>query len=281
MDEVLFSSAAEAFIRIRRIDQLSELMRQMQERGLCLALTAPCYGSMIKAYGNAGDVDHVWQLWCEMGERGVRPTSITVGCTVDALVKNSRVEDAWKLVQELSQDEERRHYVNTVIYSTVLKGFAAARKPARIFSVLAEMRKNGVPCNTITYNTMIDACARCGCMDKVPQLLEEMKRDHVELDVITYSTLVKGYCHAGDVDKAFKVLDEMKSDGKLSPDEILYNSLLDGCAKQCRVDDAVRLLEDMRDCGVVPSNFTLSIMVKLMGRARRLDEAFQLVDELG
>merc|ERR550514_432654 len=280
MDEVLFSSAADAFIRIRRLDQLSELLRQVQERGLSLNLTAPCYGSMIKAYGNAGDVDHVWQLWCEMSDRGVRPMSITVGCTVDALVKNSRVEDAWKLVQELSRDEERSHYVNTVIYSTVLKGFATARQPTRLFSVLAEMRKNGVPCNTITYNTMIDACARCGGMDKVPPLLEDMKRDHVELDVITYSTLVKGYCNAGDVDKAFKVLAEMKGDGKLAPDEILYNSLLDGCAKQNRVDDAVRLLSDMHESGVVPSNFTLSIMVKLMGRAKRLGEAFKVVDDL-
>merc|ERR1719261_112454 len=280
MNEVLFASAAEAFIRIRRLDQLSELLRQLEQSGSSLTLTAPCYGSMIKAYGNAGDVVHVWQLWREMGARGVRPTSITVGCTVDALVKNSRVEDAWKLVQELSRDEERSHYVNTVIYSTVLKGFANARQPTRLFSVLAEMRKSGVPCNTITYNTMIDACARCGCMDKVPALLEDMKRDHVELDVITYSTLVRGYCNAGDVDKAFKVLAEMKGDGKLAPDEILYNSLLDGCAKQNRVDDAVHLLKDMRETGVVPSNFTLSIMVKLMGRARRLGEAFQVVDEL-
>merc|ERR550514_1783909 len=110
---------------------------------------------------------------------------------------------------------------------------------------------------------MIDACARCGCMDKVPPLLEEMQRDHVEPDVITYSTLVKGYCNAGDVDKAFKVLAEMKCDGKLTPGEILYNSLLDGCAKQNRVDDAVRLLKDMRESGVVPSNFTMSIMGKL------------------
>merc|ERR1719502_1821210 len=280
MNEVLFSAAAESFIRIRRLDQLSELLRQVQESGAALALTAPCYGSMIKAFGNGGDVDRVWQLWREMGERGVRPTSITVGCTVDALVKNGRTEDAWALAQELSSDDEKRQYVNTVIFSTVLKGFAAARQPKRIFAVHAEMRKIGVPCNTITYNTMIDACARCGCMDRVSQLLEEMKRDHVELDVITYSTLVKGYCHAGDVDKAFKVLAEMKGDGKLAPDEILFNSLLDGCAKQNRVDDAVRLLEDMRESGVVPSNYTLSIMVKLMGRAKRLGEAFKTVDDL-
>merc|ERR1719172_535487 len=36
----------------------------------------------------------------------------------------------------------------------------------------------------------------------------------------------------------------------------------------------------MKLSGCVPSNYTLSIMVKLLGRARRLDEAFVLVDEL-
>merc|ERR1719375_1419002 len=107
MDEVLFASAAEACIRIGRLDQLSNLMSRLRDRGVVLSLTAPCYGSMIKAYGNAGDVDHVWQLWREMIDRNVMPTSITVGCTVDALVKNGWVEDAWKMVQEISQDPER------------------------------------------------------------------------------------------------------------------------------------------------------------------------------
>merc|ERR1719355_288572 len=111
MDEVLFSSAAESCIRIGRLDQLSKLLSHLHKAGTVLALTAPCYGSMIKAFGNAGDVDRVWQLWREMGERGVRPTSITVGCTVEALVKNGRAEEAWTLVQEMSGDEERRQYV--------------------------------------------------------------------------------------------------------------------------------------------------------------------------
>merc|ERR1719230_1911319 len=110
---------------------------------------------MIKAFGNAGDVDRVWDLWREMIDSNVKPTSITVGCTVDALVKNGRVEDAWDLVQELSRDEERQQYVNTVIHSTVLKGFAVARQPKRVFEVHAEMLQSGVVCNTITYNTII------------------------------------------------------------------------------------------------------------------------------
>jgi len=60
----------------------------------------------------------------------------------------------------------------------------------------------------------------------------------------------------------------------------MYNSILDGCAKQHRVDDAMRLLEEMKSAGVVPSNYTLSILVKLLGHARRLSQAFKLVEEL-
>merc|ERR1719301_30431 len=117
-------------------------------------------------------------------------------------------------------------------------------------------------------------------MDRVPQLLEDMKESKVEPDIITYSTIVKGYCLSGDVDRAFEVLEEMKRDNKFAPDEILYNSLLDGCAKQHRVEEAVKLLDDMKQSGVTPSNYTLSILVKLMGRARRLNEAFALIEEL-
>merc|ERR1719395_42596 len=72
----------------------------------------------------------------------------------------------------------------------------------------------------------------------------------------------------------------MKRENKFAPDEILYNSLLDGCAKQHRVEEALRLLEEMKESSTTPSNYTLSILVKLMGRARRLGQAFSLIDDL-
>merc|ERR1719506_3474928 len=41
----------------------------------------------------------------------------------------------------------------------------------------------------------------------------------------------------------------------------------------------MKLLDEMQK-HVKPSNFTLSILVKLMNRARKLDEAFQMVEQL-
>merc|ERR1719310_2270930 len=214
-----------------------------------------------------------------MSQREVKPTAITLGCMIDALVKNGCVDDAWQLLNKLLSDEQLHTLVNTVIYSTILKGFCISKQIGKVFSVYSQMRSRAVQCNTITYNTMLDACARCSSMDRVPQLLEDMKQGKVEPDIITYSTIVKGYCLSGDVDRAFEVLEEMKRDSKFAPDEILYNSLLDGCAKQHRVEEAIRLLEDITTSGSAPSNYTLSILVKLLGRARRLSQAFTMIDE--
>lgn len=278
VDEVLFSCVIEACIRIKQLDVLSDLMRRYRKQSGFANLTAPTYGSMIKAYGQAGNVKRVRELWQEMGEQCVKPTAITLGCMTEALVSNQLADEAWKLLN--AQLDIDRSCVNTVIYSTVLKGFAVARRIDMVFCVYQEMRCKAIPCNSITYNTLLDACAKCCAMARVGGLLEDMQASSVEPDIITYSTIVKGYCMEGDVDRAFQVLADMDGDDKLAPDEIMYNSILDGCAKQHRVDDALRLLDEMRNKGVVPSNYTLSILVKLLGHARRLSDAFKLVEDL-
>jgi len=282
VDEVLFASLAEACIRTGRLDLLSEKTRQSKQSGNMLGLSAPTYGSMIKAYGQAHDVDQVWAFWEEMAARAVRPTSITLGCMVEALVMNRCADQAWSLVQKLWNDDSQKALLNTVIYSTILKGFAMAKRPDRLMALYDEMRARDIACNTITYNTMLNAFAQCGAMHRVPQLLEDMKAasPQVEPDIVTYSTMVKGFCASGDLDKGLTLLKEMEQDGKFAPDEVMYNSLLDGCARQHRLDDALKLLDNMRDSGVTPSNYTLSIMVKLLGRARRLNQAFTMVTGL-
>merc|ERR1719191_731582 len=280
MDEVLFSSVIEACLRVGHLDLLSRQMQKYACQGGLIALSAPTYGSMIKAYGQARDVERIWELWNEMEKRQVKPTAVTIGCMIDALVKNGCVEDAWNLVHELMSDPARKALVNNIIYATILKGFAMTKQTERLFAVYAEIRDQGVQANTITYNTMIDACARCGAMDRVPQLLSDMKASNITPDQITYGTLVKGHCLSGSVDQAFEILAEMRAGGKHKPDEILYNSLLDGCAKEHRLEDAMNLYTEMKQANVLPSNFTLCTLVKLLGRSRRLEQAFSIVEEL-
>merc|ERR1719472_740090 len=142
------------------------------------------------------------------------------------------------------------------------------------------MKEQKAELSIVTFNTLIDACARCGGMEHLPTLLEDMKTHGAKPNVITYSTMLKGHCQNGDVQSGFQILEQIKNDPCLKPDEIMYNSLLDGCAQNNLVDEGLQLLEDMQSEGVYPSNFTLSILVKMMNRARRVDQAFAVVQDI-
>jgi len=282
VDEVLFSCLVEACVRTGSVDLLSDCIQKWSILRRLSKLTPSAYGSAIRAYGQAKDVDGIWNFWRHMEDRDVDPTPITLGCMVEALVMNGCVEDAWELVHKLLLDESLKSIVNTVTFSTILKGFAMVKRHDRVTEMYEEMKAWGVPCNLITYNTILNSIARCSLMHKAAQVLEDMRTADppVEPDIVTYSTLVKGYCLGGDLDRGLLLVEEMRAGTNLSPDEVMYNSLLDGCARQQRLDDALRLLDEMKRAGVAPSNYTMSIIVKLLSRARRLNQAFEMVEDM-
>jgi len=280
MDEVLLSSVVEACVRIGKPDLLAEKLKQLQGSNNIAVNGAHTFGSLIKAYGHANDVDGVWRCWKEMRSRHIRPTSITLGCMVEAIVSNGDPEGAYELIHQLQDDEQCHNALNSVIYCSVLKGFTREKKLERAWAVYEEMTNRKVELSIVTYNTLIDACARCGRMDQVPAIRDDMKKYGIHPNVITYSTILKGHCQIGELQKAFAMLEQMKKEARLKPDEIMYNSLLDGCAQNNMVEEGLHLLEVMQKEGVNPSNFTLSILVKMMSRAHKVDAAFSLVMDL-
>jgi len=283
MDEVLFMAVAEACVRIGRLDVLSRQMEKFKRQGTSKgALSPETYGSMIKAYGRARDTKRVWDLWNQMVNDGTQLTSVTLGCMVEALVANGQSQGAWELVQDLLKDAITKPLVNTVICSSILKGFAYTKDTDKVMALYKEMQAHKIQPNTITFNTILNAFAQCGAMQYAPELLEDMKSavPPVEPDIVTYSTLVKGYCFSGCLDQAFQVFTNMQQEGKCAPDEVLFNSLLGGCAKEFRLDHALELLNDMKKFNVTPSNYTLSMLVKLMCRCRRLEQAFAVLEDI-
>merc|ERR1719413_177588 len=72
----------------------------------------------------------------------------------------------------------------------------------------------------------------------------------------------------------------MNHAASFQPDELTYNTLIDGCARRGWWERGVSLLDQMQVAGVAPSNFTLSVLVKLASRCKRPEKAFQLSEEI-
>merc|ERR1719261_2324543 len=114
-------------------------------------------------------------------------------------------------------------------------------------------------------------------MDSAASVFKDMELNAVTPDLISYSTLIKGHCARGCLEQGLQLLGLMQKRG-ISPDAVVFNSILDGCAHKQMRTLTEQVLKDMEAAGIAPSNFTVSILVKLYGRCSDLDTAFQVVE---
>jgi len=281
MDEVLLGSVCEACIRSCRAETLRrQLKRHRGGRSGVHVNGAHTYGSLMRACGFLKDIDGAWEEWREMRTRHIVPTSITIGCMVEALVSNGDAEAGHELIRELRSEEQTRPLLNAVIYCSVLKGFSHQKRFDRVWAIYDEMLEQRLQFSITTYNALIDACVRSGQMARVPPLLKDMASQEIEANVVTCGIIIKGHCQENRLEKALELFGTMKQSTKFRPDEITYNTLIDGCAQQGLFEQGMRLLKEMQEVGVPPSSFTLSVLVKLATRSWRPEKAFELCETL-
>ncbi|CEL97092.1 unnamed protein product [Vitrella brassicaformis CCMP3155] len=285
--EAVFDSMLDACVAMRDLDTLQRTFKLMKANGV--TPSAVTYGTLINAFGQCGQLPACFELWDEMQRDGLQPTSVTYGCLIDACINQNDLHTAHRLFQEIQQhppplhqhqqqqqqqqtasggEQECGRQGNTMLYTTLIKGFAKSRQTDRAMEVYESMKREGVPRNSVTTND-----------GRLNDVLQDMVACKIEPDLITYSILIKGNCENGKLDRAVELLYSMKAKGFV-PDEIVYNSLLKGCSHAGDVALAEKLLEDLARDEIRPSNVTFSILVKMYGRLRLVEEAFQTVQEM-
>lgn len=270
-DAVLLTTVVDACVWHKEHYRIVDIVEAYLRSNLKPAV--PVYGSLIKATKCVRRLDLAWALWREVVEvRELTPSPIVLGCMLDALVCGKHVDDA-----TIMYDEWRAKMpLTTVIYSTLAKGFLNSGQAERAMQILVEMRTDGVARSTVLYNMIIGVHAARGTMDEVRELMRAMSLDGCEPDIITYSSVVKGNCMKGDLEVALRGLREAQQRGIIL-DTIIYSSMFYGCYRHNRSDLTDQLVTEMSSSGLVPSSFTLSIIVQMYGNQGRLDRAFDVV----
>lgn len=273
-DEVVLTVVLDALVRLKDMRRLQHLVRKVKEMKTFPPVST--INTIIKALSSLKRIDEVMELWHVMTEvRAMEPNDISIGCVVDACVSNNRVGEALELVSQWKS----RIQMNTVIYSTLIKGFAITREAHRAIEVFNLMQAEGVEPNLVTLNTLIDACARAGSLEKAAAILETATARGLEPDRITFSTLVKGFCIAGQVEQAITVMESSRRRG-LAPDVFMFNTIMDHCTNVGRLDIVDRLYAQLLAEGLAPTNFTLGVLLKRYGKDGQLDKAFECVERI-
>lgn len=236
IDSVVYNTCLATCVAAGKVDEGQRLLEEMENSpGLADAIT---YNTLMKCYAKSGQMDQCYKVFERLKSR-VAPSQVTYGILLDGFINENRLEDA-----------------------------------AQVFNTMVS---TGGTMNTVLFTTLIKGFARAGEVDQAMQVYEQMRNErNVTPDLITFSILIKANCDADRLEEALKLLEAMVN-LNLRPDEVVFNNLLAGCARMSNVKLGKRLYADMLACGIRPSNATFSILIRFFHQCKILDEAVEML----
>lgn len=278
-DEILFNCVIDACFKSGDYQKAVQIYQDMLDNEI--KPSAITYGIMIKGYGQFKCLDHAMKIYEIMKEENINFNEITLGCLVDACIKCGNLNKALTIIEE-----QKKIQMNTIIYTTLLKGFTKERNLNKALETFSIMKSsNEMKPNIITYNSLLDCAVLCNEFTKMEEIFKdicdnEKKNPECSPDLITYSTYIKGLCRCKRIDEAYEMFLQLRSSKSYQVDEVLYNSLLDGLIKSHKNEQALNIYNLMQEDKIKPSNVTYSILIKLFSNQGNVEKALSLLDEM-
>lgn len=267
------------------------------------------YQTVLLAFAEASEYDHMNSLLTRMRRRGVKPTVFTYNSLLKICAQTAR----WKEAVSILSQCQREPGVNPdlVTFTSTIRACARARKTDKAMEIFRAVKDLGVKMDVYCYTTAMDACAKGRRWKVALSLLDEMKEKGIEPNEVSYGVAVTACGNGGQWEKALELLEQMRKEN-MKINTITYNSAIAALAKAARNESrqqrrydykpgggwskvessnpaydenilwqkALDLVQCMETEGVRRDSFTFSSAISTCGAAGRWKESLDLIDAM-
>lgn len=214
-------------------------------------LSSSVVTSIIRLYGESGQLGKALAMLKKMGEQNVAPTEHHFG----ALLQAARRAKQYDMALGLFDLMERKYHIkrNAVVYNIMIATAGEAQKLDLVLELLGRMDLEGVARDAFTYSAAIGACERMGQWQHAISLYLDMLE---------------------------KTVNTSSSGGSVRPNVVILNNVLNACATGRQWRLALRLLVESRDAGVVPDAISYSSVITACGYAKQPVTAKRIFDSM-
>ncbi|MQM18935.1 hypothetical protein Taro_051931 [Colocasia esculenta] len=225
--------------------------------------------ALVDMHARCGDLERARQVFD--GTEG--KNAVSWSAMVAGYEQASMPEEALLVFKGMLAEEGIRP--NAVTMLSVIAACAAlgASRPGRM--VHKYVVSAGIEDDTRVFSGLIDMYAKCGDLHLARRLFRGT--GHVEKSVISWTAMIGAEGLHGEGRRALSLFAEMQEQG-FKPNEVTLVSLLSACSHTGLVEEGMSCFGNMeRDHGITPNPKHYSCAVDLLGRAGKLDEAYDLI----
>ncbi|XP_058207447.1 pentatricopeptide repeat-containing protein At4g21065-like [Rhododendron vialii] len=225
--------------------------------------------ALVDMYAKCGAIDDAKQLFDKMPERDLVSWTVMIG----AYAECGNANESLALFDRMREEDVIPDKVAMVTVVNACAKMGAMHK-ARLVNEYIWRRNFSL--DVILGSAMIDMYAKCGNLDSAREIFDKMR----EKNVITWSAMIAAYGYHGKGREALELFPSMLTSGVL-PNRITFVSLLYACSHAGLVEEGLRIFNSMWEDHFVRRDVKhYTCMVDLLGRAGRLNEALNLVEDM-
>ncbi|KAM7269453.1 hypothetical protein ACFE04_024950 [Oxalis oulophora] len=220
--------------------------------------------AMLTGYTQCGRIEEARQLFEAM------PMKSVVACNlmIIGLGHSGQVEKARKVFDSMTVRDDGTWSAMIKVYER--KGFEI--KALDIFTLMQNQR---VRPNFPSLISVLSVCGSLASLDHGRQVHTQLVRSQFDVDVYVSSVLMTMYIKCGDLVKAKRVFDRFGS-----KDIVMWNSIITGFAQHGLAEEALKIFHEMFSTGIMPDEITFVGVLTACSYTGKVEEGFQIFESM-
>ncbi|KAM7257328.1 hypothetical protein ACFE04_013069 [Oxalis oulophora] len=233
-----------------------------------LALNNFVGSALLKLYSDLGKMDEA-----KLQIKNMEPSTVSWNSLISGFVNNEKTEEAVKIFCDMIENEGK---CDEFTYSVILKACSSLPSLANCQQIHSHALKTKFDINTHVGSSLIEAYSKCGCLEDAEKVFDQL----LAADVVAWNSMIKAYSQNSYPGKAISLFINMIKEGH-RPTSSTFVAILSACSHSGLIEEGKKFFNSMvKTHGIAPEEIHYSCMIDLLGRANKLEEALDFIDNL-
>lgn len=225
--------------------------------------------SLISMYSKCKKVDIAADIFSKLQGK----TLVSWNAMILGYAQNGRVNEALNYFCKMRSKNIKPDSFTMVSVIPALAELSVIRHAKWIHALVI---RNCFEKNVFVMTALIDMYAKCGAVGTARALFDMMNERHVT----TWNVMIDGYGTHGLGKAAVELFNKML-EGPTKPNDITFLCAISACSHSGLVEEGIHYFTSMKkDYGIEPVMDHYGAMVDLLGRAGRLNEAWDFIQKM-